>query len=153
MEITDLLDSNNVIANFRPSSKKQTLQTLARQLSKSTGLDANDVFTALLARESLGSTGVGKGVGIPHARIKGLDEIQGLFARLVTPVNFDSVDDRPVDLIFLLLAPEDAGADHLKALAKVSRLLRDDKTCAKLRATEDNMALFAMLTETAAKAA
>ena len=145
MEIDDLLAAENVLANFRASSKKQTLQTLARQLADCIGQNPKDVFNGILERERLGSTGVGKGVAIPHARVKGLDKIVGLFARLSTPIDFDSVDDRPVDLIFMLLAPEDAGADHLKALAKISRLLRDDKMCDKLRATHEDQALFAML--------
>ena len=153
MEVTDLLINENILANFRPSSKKQTLQTLARHIAASVGLNSADVFDALIARESLGSTGVGKGVGIPHARIKGIKKIQGLFARLCTPVDFDSVDDRPVDLIFMLLAPENAGADHLKALAKVSRLLRDENVCDKLRATHEGNALYALLAGATATAA
>ncbi|WP_374763073.1 PTS IIA-like nitrogen regulatory protein PtsN [Yunchengibacter salinarum] len=147
MEIEDLLTPDNVIATFRASSKKQTLQSLTEKLARNYDLNARRVFDAVLEREKLGSTGVGRGVAIPHARVDGLDKIVGLFARLETPIDFDSVDDQPVDLVFLLLAPLDAGADHLKTLARVSRLLRDAKTCEKLRATTDAGALYAMLAQ------
>ncbi|MCJ9428120.1 PTS IIA-like nitrogen regulatory protein PtsN [Kordiimonas marina] len=153
MEIEDLLSADNVVADFKASSKKQTIQALSRKLAAHLGLDPRLVFDKLLDRERLGSTGVGKGVAIPHARIEGITEITGLFARLAAPIDFDSVDDQPVDLVFMLLAPEDAGADHLKALAKVSRLLRDDRTCDKLRQTSDASALFAMLAQPASNAA
>lgn len=153
MEIVDLLSAENVLGDFKASSKKQTLQTLSRKLATFAGLDARLVFDKLLEREKLGSTGVGKGVAIPHARIEGLPEIKGLFARLANPVDFDSVDDQPVDIIFMLLAPEDAGADHLKALARVSRLLRDENTLRKLRATSDPGALYAMVAQPTSNAA
>ncbi len=153
MEIEDLLTAENVLGDFKASSKKQTLQSLSRKLADFAGLDARLVFDKLLEREKLGSTGVGKGVAIPHARIEGLDEIKGLFARLSSPIDFDSVDDHPVDIVFMLLAPTDAGADHLKALARVSRLLRDESTLKKLRATSDDSALYAMLAQPASHAA
>ncbi|TNE64482.1 MAG: PTS IIA-like nitrogen-regulatory protein PtsN [Alphaproteobacteria bacterium] len=153
MEIEDLLTADNVLADFKASSKKQTLQALSRKLAAHLELDPRLVFDKLLDRERLGSTGVGKGVAIPHARIAGLKEITGLFARLSNPIDFDSVDDQPVDLVFMLLAPEDAGADHLKALAKVSRLLRDERTCDKLRQTVESGALYAMLAQPASNAA
>ncbi len=153
MEIEDLLAAENVLADFRASSKKQTIQALSRKLADSTNLDPRTVFEKLLERERLGSTGVGKGVAIPHARVEGLDRIVGLFARLVSPIDFDSVDDQPVDIVFMLLAPVDAGADHLKALARISRLLRDEGTLAKLRVTADSSALYAMLAQPASNAA
>ena len=153
MEIEDLLAAENVLADFRASSKKQTIQALSRKLADGLGLDPRTVFEKLLERERLGSTGVGKGVAIPHARIEGLDRIVGLFARLASPIDFDSVDDQPVDIVFMLLAPVDAGADHLKALARISRLLRDEKTLAKLRVTADAGALYAMLAQPASHAA
>ncbi len=153
MEIEDLLSSDNVIADFKASSKKQTIQSLSRKLADHQGLDAREVFEKLLERERLGSTGVGKGVAIPHARVMGLDRIVGLFARLPNPIEFDSVDDQPVDLVFMLLAPEEAGAEHLKALAKVSRLLRSDDMCKKLRLTADSSALYAMLAQPTTHAA
>jgi PTS system nitrogen regulatory IIA component len=153
MEIEDLLAAENVLADFRASSKKQTIQALSRKLADSLGLDPRTVFEKLLERERLGSTGVGKGVAIPHARIDGLDRIVGLFARLASPVEFDSVDDQPVDIVFMLLAPTDAGADHLKALARISRLLRDENTLSKLRLTVDAGALYAMLAQPSSHAA
>ena len=153
MEIEDLLDANSIAADFKASSKKQVIQSLARQMAQKTRLSEREIFASLLDREKLGSTGVGKGVAIPHARIEGLEQITGFFARLSSPVDFDSVDDRPVDLVFLLLAPVEAGTDHLKALARVSRLLRDEKVCAKLRLTKENGALYAMLASPAAAAA
>ncbi|WCL54518.1 PTS IIA-like nitrogen regulatory protein PtsN [Gimibacter soli] len=153
MEIEDLLNPDNVLAGFRASSKKQALQALSRHMAEQVGVDCRDAFDGLMERERLGSTGVGHGVAIPHARMKGLDRIVGLFAQLAEPIPFDSVDDQPVDLIFMLLVPEEAGADHLKALAKVSRLLRDDRMCEKLRATHKAPALFAMLSQPATNAA
>ncbi|RMB01905.1 PTS IIA-like nitrogen regulatory protein PtsN [Eilatimonas milleporae] len=153
MEINDLLEGNHVIADFRTSSKKQALQQLSKTLAESFGIDARDTFAALMERERLGSTGVGRGVAIPHARIAGVDHIAGLFARLCQPIDFDSIDDRPVDLVFLLLAPEEAGADHLKALARVSRLLRDDAMCDRLRTASDAAAIYALLSQPASAAA
>ncbi|MDH3737660.1 MAG: PTS sugar transporter subunit IIA, partial [Alphaproteobacteria bacterium] len=111
------------------------------------GLDAQDIFAVLLERERLGTTGVGDGLAIPHGRLPGLEKIHGFFARLEKPVDFDSIDDRPVDLIFLLLAPEGAGADHLKALARISRLLRGPSFCEKLRGANSRDALFALLSQ------
>jgi PTS system nitrogen regulatory IIA component len=102
-----------------------------------------------MERERLGTTGVGNGIAIPHGKLSTLDRLHGLFARLDHPIDFDAIDERPVDLIFLLLAPESAGADHLKALARVSRLLRDKTACEKLRGTEDQEALYALLVDTA----
>ena len=153
MEIEDLLSAENVLADFKASSKKQTIQALARKLADAASLDNRIVFDKLLERERLGSTGVGKGVAIPHARIDGLKRIVGLFARLTNPIDFNSVDDQPVDIVFMLLAPTDAGADHLKALARISRLLRDEKTLTKLRLTTDASALYAMLAQPTSNAA
>ena len=103
-----------------------------------------------MERERLGTTGVGNGIAIPHGKLANLDKLYGLFARLEKPIDFQSIDEQPVDLIFLLLAPESAGADHLKALARVSRLLRDQTVCEKLRGTDQSEALYALLTEDAA---
>ncbi len=116
-------------------------------MAESYGLVEREIFEILLAREKLGSTGVGSGIAIPHGKIKDLDRLKGYFARLDRPVEFDAVDERPVDLIFLLLAPEEAGADHLKALAKVSRLMRDKNVCKKLRGSDTSEALYALLTD------
>ena len=112
-----------------------------------TGHGQREIFDALLQRERLASTGVGRGIAIPHGKIVGLEHIVGLFARLEKPVDFDAFDDAPVDLLFVLLAPESAGADHLKALAKVSRLLRDQTVVEQLRGSKDRSALYAILTE------
>jgi PTS system nitrogen regulatory IIA component len=153
MEITDLLSQENVIANLRASSKKQALHELARRAAEATGLHERAIFDVLLERERLGTTGVGNGIAIPHGKLADLKRLYGLFARLDQPIDFDSIDEQPVDLIFLLLAPESAGADHLKALARVSRLLRDRSTCEKLRGANQPAALYALLTEPTAHAA
>jgi len=147
MELSDLLDSGSVVANLRATSKKQALQELARKAADVTGLDERKIFGVLMDRERLGTTGVGSGIAIPHGKLADLDRLHGIFARLEKPVDFQSIDDRPVDLIFVLLAPEEAGADHLKALARVSRLLRDHDICDKLRATGEADALYAIMTE------
>jgi PTS system nitrogen regulatory IIA component len=146
MEITDLLTSERVMPALRAPSKKQALQELSRRAAEITGLHERTIFDVLLERERLGTTGVGSGIAIPHGKLAELKGLLGLFARLEKPVDFDAVDEQPVDLIFLLLAPETAGADHLKALARVSRLLRDRGVCEKLRAAADGKSLFGLLT-------
>src|ERR1051325_1004829 len=135
MEISDLLAPHAVFPSLKAHSKKQLLQDLANRASQFTGIPERRLAEILIERERLGSTGMGQGMPVPHGRVPGLAKIVGLFARLETPIDYDAVDDKPVDLIFLLLAPEGAGADHLKALARVSRLLRNQATCEKLRAT------------------
>ena len=147
MELTDLLDGECVVANLRATSKKQALQELARRAADITGIDERKICGVLMERERLGTTGVGSGIAIPHGKLPELERLYGIFARLEKPVDFQSIDERPVDLIFVLLAPEEAGADHLKALARVSRLLRDQNICEKLRGTGDVDALSAILTE------
>ncbi|KZD11014.1 PTS IIA-like nitrogen regulatory protein PtsN [Oceanibaculum pacificum] len=150
MEIMDLITPTAVIANMRVTSKKQALQELARRASDLTGLEERQIFDVLLERERLGTTGVGNGIAIPHGKLPQLDRLYGIFAKLEKPVDFDSIDEQPVDLMFLLLAPESAGADHLKALARVSRLLRDRNICGKLRGCDSADAIYALLTETQA---
>lgn len=150
MEIAELISPEGVIASLRVTSKKQALQELAKRASKLTGHPERVIFEVLVERERLGTTGVGRGIAIPHGKLANLKRLHGLFARLETPINFDSIDDEPVDLICLLLAPEAAGADHLKALARISRLLRDQTICDKLRGTDGSDALYALLTEAAA---
>ena len=150
MEIADLISPASVVANLRVGSKKQALQDLAKRAAETTGLPERAIFEVLLERERLGTTGVGNGIAIPHGKLPGLRRLYGLFARLETPIDFDAVDEQPVDLIFLLLAPEAAGADHLKALARVSRLLRDRAVCEKLRGADQADAMYALLTESAA---
>jgi nitrogen PTS system EIIA component len=153
MDIADLITPAAVIPNLRATSKKQALQDLAKKAAELSGLNERAVFDVLLERERLGTTGVGNGIAIPHGKLPDLDRLYGLFARLERPINFESIDEQPVDLIFLLLAPESAGADHLKALARVSRLLRDKGVCEKLRGTENADGLYALLTESPASRA
>src|SRR5215467_4258103 len=150
MEIEDLITPQSVIARLRATSKKQVLQELAKRAAEATGLQERAIFDVLLERERLGTTGVGDGIAIPHGKLPELRRLHGLFARLDTPVDFDAVDDQPVDLIFLLLAPEGAGADHLKALARIARLLRDQDVAKKLRASRDAQAIYSLLTEPSA---
>ena len=153
MEISDLITPASIFSKLPATSKKQALQELAKRASDISELNERVIFDALIERERLGTTGVGNGIAIPHGKLAGLDRLHGLFARLDKAIEFDSIDEQPVDLIFLLLAPECAGADHLKALARVSRLLRDRSTCEKLRGSEDPDALYALLIETATDAA
>jgi PTS system nitrogen regulatory IIA component len=154
MEIADLLSPDAVLAHVKATTKKQVLQEMAHKAALLTKLPERRIFDTLVEREKLGSTGMGQGIAIPHGRIAGIEKMTGLFAQLDHPVDFDSMDDQPVDLVFLLLAPEGAGADHLKALARVSRLLRNQAVCEKLRAAPQAATLFALLTEpTAAQAA
>jgi len=153
MQITDLLEPDWVIANLKVTSKKQALQELARRAASFTGQEERVIFDVLLERERLGTTGVGNGIAIPHGKLQDFNRLYGLFARLETPVPFDAIDDQPVDLIFVLLAPEDAGADHLKALAKVSRLLREQSVCEKIRGSDGGEAIFAVLTDSMASRA
>jgi nitrogen PTS system EIIA component len=148
LEIADLLAGPDaVLACVKASGKKALLAELAGKAAALYKLDERRLFDRLLERERLGSTGIGGGIAIPHGRLSTLDKPRGLFARLVHPVDFDSIDERPVDIVFLLVAPEGAGADHLKALARVSRLLRDRSLVEKLRATESADALYALLVD------
>ena len=147
MEINDLLVPDGVDADLKATSKKQALQDLARRAASVTNLHERAIFDVLMERERLGTTGVGNGIAIPHGKLPNLDRLYGLFARLENAIDFQAIDERPGDLIFVLLAPESAGADHLKALARISRLLRDQAVCDKLRGTDNAEALFAILTE------
>jgi len=144
----DLLTAKSIIPNLRANSKKQALQEIARRAADLTGQHERAIFDVLLERERLGTTGVGHGIAIPHGKLPTLDRVHGLFARLERPIDFDAIDEQPVDLIFVLLAPEQAGADHLKALARVSRMLRDGQVCDKLRGADNADAIFALLTHT-----
>ncbi|MGD9804728.1 MAG: PTS IIA-like nitrogen regulatory protein PtsN [Hyphomicrobiaceae bacterium] len=147
MDLGDLLKPEGVFASVRAKNKKQALRELASRAAQITGLDERQIFDTLLQRERLGSTAVGRGIAIPHARVIGLDRIATVFAQLDEPLDFEAPDGEPVDLVFVLLAPEHAGADHLKALARISRVLRDAQTLEKLRAARDRDALYAVLTE------
>ncbi len=147
MELKDFLDQEGVRCVPQVSSKKKLLQDIAEQAQSLYGLDAGLVMEALVEREKLGSTGVGKGVAIPHARFEGFDRVYGFFTRVEKPVDFDSMDRQPVDLIFTILAPKREGADHLKALAVVSRTFRSENTCSNLRSNSDEASLYALLTQ------
>lgn len=145
MDLSDLLAPGAVIPDLRVRSKAALLKTLAARAAGATGAAAGLVLDRLLAREELGSTGFGGGVALPHGKLPGLPAVTGLFARLAAPVDYAAIDAMPVDLVFMLLAPEGAGADHLKALARVSRAFRDPALAAKLRAAASPDALYAML--------
>ena len=153
MLIEDLLDRRAVTPKVCASSKRQALSLVAETAARRFGLDAGEVLEALLAREQAGSTGVGSGVAVPHARLPGLDRMRGVFVRLETPVDFDSVDGQPVDLLFALLAPPDAGSEHLRALARVSRLLRQSQLREQLRQARTVDALYALLAQPASPSA
>mgnify|MGYP000076532009 FL=1 len=145
MQLSEILKPGAVRSLGQVTSKKRLFQELADLANAEYKLNISEVVDALQERESLGPTGVGHGVALPHARLHGLDNVVGLFLRLEKPLDFDAVDRQPVDLIFALLAPESSGVDHLKALALVSRTLRDNDLCAKLRANDDATALHAVL--------
>ncbi len=153
MTLDQIIDDQSVLANAKAQNKKQLLLELSQALAARTAIDHRIIFETLMTREKLGSTGIGQGIAIPHGKVPTLSRVHGLFARLAAPIEFDSVDGQPVDLVFVLLAPEHAGADHLKALAKISRLLRDPAVVAKLRGTDEAESLYAILTEPAATTA
>ena len=150
MDLSDLIEPKAIVPALKANSKKQLLQLLAEKAASVTGLPEREIFDTILQRERLGSTGVGNGIAIPHGKLPGIDRITGVFARLEAPVDFEAIDDQPVDLIFLLLAPEGAGADHLKALSRIARVLRDADTMAKIRGTKDAAAIHSFLAETQA---
>ena len=150
MQLSNLLQPGAVKVLAHVTSKKRLFQDLGEIAHSAYGLNAAQTVDALQERESLGPTGVGHGVALPHARLHGLDHVVGVFLRLERPLEFDAVDRQPVDLIFALFAPKDSGVEHLKALALVSRTMRDPQTCAKLRANTDPDKLHAILTEAAA---
>ena len=145
LTLADLIAPAAVIPSLKAKSKKHVLEELATRAAKIEHLPARDIFEALLQRERLGSTGIGRGIAIPHCRLASVKRIACVFARLETPIPFDAIDGDPVDLVFLLLAPENAGADHLKALARLSRLMREPRTIMQLRAAKDQASLHAIL--------
>lgn len=151
MTLADIIDARAVLANVKAQNKKQLLQELSQVMAGLVAVDHRLVYETLLRREKLGSTGLGQGLAIPHGRLATINRVYGLFARLATPIAFDSPDHEPVDLVFVLLAPDHQGADHLTALARISRLLREPSTLAKLRGTDTAEGLYAILTEPAAK--
>jgi len=147
MQLGNILKADAVKSIASCTSKKRLFHDLGELAEASYALNASDVIEALMKREDLGPTGVGQGIALPHARMPEAKDVVGLFLRLEKPLDFDAVDRQPVDLVFALIAPEDAGVDHLKALALVSRTLRDQATCTKLRANSDANTLHAILTE------
>ena len=146
MRLSEIMSANSVVLSLKSNNKRQLLQELAQKASEITGINDRTIFDTILERENLGSTGFGGGTALPHGRIRELDKVFSLFVRLNSPVDFDSIDNKPVDLIFLLLSPESNGADHLTALAQISRVLKDEETCAKLRAAKSKEEIYALLT-------
>ena len=146
MPLSEVLKAESIFPSLKASSKKQALQMLSERAAKLTGLTEREIFQTLIDREKLGSTGVGGGSAIPHGKLKQIDQIFGIFARLAKPIDFESLDDQPVDLIFLLLAPEDAGAEHLKTLARVARALRERDLVDRLRESGNPSTLLEILT-------
>lgn len=150
MQISTIIRPAAVKVMANVSSKKRLFQELGEIVASAYGLDADAAFNALQEREALGPTGVGHGVALPHARIPGLEKVVGAFVRIEKPLDFDAVDRQPVDLVFALFAPDGSGVEHLKALALVSRTMRDAAICAKLRANDDPDTLHTILTESQA---
>jgi len=146
IDMAELVTADRVLVGIRAGSKRQLLQDLADEASAACGLDAKTVLDALIQREKLGTTAVGDGIAIPHAKVSGLPKLVGFFVRLARPVDFDALDDKPVDIIFLLLAPEHGSAEHLKALARIARVLRDPVLCGRLRQASTADRAFALLT-------
>lgn len=146
MQVTDILDAEAVKVIGGCTSKKRLFHDLGALAESCHDLPADVVIDALIEREGLGPTGVGNGIALPHARLANVDRVIGLFLRLEKPLNFDAVDRQPVDLVFALLAPEEAGVEHLKALALISRTMRDKDVCAKLRANSEPATLYTVLT-------
>ncbi|HEY5363243.1 MAG TPA: PTS IIA-like nitrogen regulatory protein PtsN [Aestuariivirga sp.] len=147
MKISDILDARAVLPQLSATNKKQALQGIAQHFAALVAIDQRIIFETLLTREKLGSTGLGQGFAIPHGRLSGLKQVTGLFAKLAQPIDYDAVDGKPVDLVFALLSPDHAGADHLTALAKISRVMRSPAAVSKLRATNTAEGLYAVLTE------
>ena len=146
-DLSDLLDREAILGALKANSKKKVLQDMSVPASRRTGVPERQIFETVLQRERLGSTGVGNGVAIPHGKLKEVEKLTGVFARLATPVDFDAIDGEPVDLVFLLLAPESAGADHLKALSRIARAFRDPTRVERLRAATDPDAILALFAD------
>lgn len=146
MELADILAKGAVLSCTDVKTKRQLFEYLAERAAELTGHPAAELLSAISSREELGSTGLGNGIAIPHGKVAGLKGVTAVFARLSHPIEFDAVDDQPVDLVVMLLAPAGAGADHLKALSRVARLLRTDSVVEDLRRTEDPARLHALLT-------
>jgi PTS system nitrogen regulatory IIA component len=149
MPLENLLVPEAILPSLRVNGKKQALQELSEKAAEVSGLPAREIFEAWMQREKLNSTGLGDGIAIPHGKLLNVPRIFGIFARLERGIDFEALDGQPVDLLFGLIAPENAGADHLKALAVIARLLRNPATLAKIRATRDAPAIYAILTQAA----
>ena len=147
MPLTDLISAESVIPALRAKTKKAALHEISDKAGLVSGLEPREVFDAVLQRERLGSTGIGNGIAIPHGKLTACTKIFGVFARIERPIEFEALDGAPVDLMFMLVTPEASGADHLKALARIARVLREPRLLAKLRATKDASALFGVLTQ------
>lgn len=145
MKISEIMAKDSVVVGLKANNKRQLLQELSVKAAEISGINERTIFDTLLERENLGSTGFGSGTALPHARIPELEKVYGIFARLSNPIDFESIDGKPVDLIFVLLSPEGSGADHLTALAKVSRILKDEATCKKLRQINSAEEIYALL--------
>ncbi len=148
--LLEILSSDAVIPALKANGKKQALQEISAHAARLTGLDGQQIFETLQQRERLGSTGIGEGIAIPHGKLTQIDKLFGLVARLEKPIDFEAIDGMPVDFLFLLLAPESAGADHLKALARIARVLRQPGVLERLRAANDADAIYAVLLENSA---
>ena len=153
MNIGELLDRSAISVRVSAGNKKKVLAVIAEIAARNFGLDAGDVLDALSEREAAGSTGVGYGVAVPHARLEGLERMRGVFVRVEQPVEFGSVDDQPVDLLFALFTPKNAGAEHLRALARVSRIMRQSELREQLRKARSADAVHALLVQDAARSA
>ena len=147
MNITNILDQNNILIGLKSGSKREFLQDLAQKASEATGIDALTIFDLILERENLGSTGFGGGTAMPHGRFSNLDKIHAFFVKPTYPLSFDAIDGKPVDLVFFLISPENSGADHLTALAMLSRILKDENVCNKLRHMSKPTEIYALLNE------
>ena len=145
MKISDIIDTKSIIAVSKSNSKRQLLQELAAKASETSSIDERTIFDALLERENLGTTGFGNSTALPHARIAAAKKVFGVFAKLNSSIDFESVDGKPVDLVFMLISPEDSGADHLTALAQASRVLKDEGVCKKLRHANNPDEIFSIL--------
>lgn len=145
MDLGEILGKDAIVLDLKVGSKKQLLQALSERAAELTNISAREIFDTILQREKLGSTGVGNGIAIPHGKFDKFEKIFGIFARLHAPIDFDALDEKPVDVVFLLLAPESAGADHLKALSRIARVLRDPKRLNALRAAQIEPDLYELL--------
>ncbi len=147
MPLHDLISADAILPALRATTKKLVLHDMSERAGLVSGLPAREIYDAVLQRERLGSTGVGNGIAIPHGKLAACQRVFGVFARLEKPIEFEALDGGPVDLMFLLVAPESAGADHLKALARIARMMRDGHLVSRLRVTRDPSALFGVLNQ------